>query len=48
MTKALIIHETGGPEVLLWEDYDPGHPGPGQAFIPSSMGRKTVLPSLRK
>jgi NADPH2:quinone reductase len=28
MPKAIRIHETGGPEVMRWEDYDPGAPGP--------------------
>lgn len=29
MSKAVIIHATGDPNVLKWEDYDPGLPGPG-------------------
>jgi NADPH:quinone reductase len=29
VTKAIRIHETGGPEVLRWEEADPGSPGPG-------------------
>jgi len=29
MSKAVIIHATGDPTVLKWEDYDPGFPGPG-------------------
>jgi len=33
MPKAMIIHQNGGPEVLSWEDYDPGKPGPGEALI---------------
>jgi len=33
MTKAIRIHETGGPEVLRWEDYDPGQPGPGEVLV---------------
>lgn len=33
MTKAIRIHETGGPEVLRWEDHDPGKPGRGEALI---------------
>ena len=27
------MYETGGPEVLRWEDHDPGRPGPGQVSI---------------
>ena len=33
MTKAIRIHEHGGPEVLRWEEVDPGTPGAGQALI---------------
>jgi NADPH2:quinone reductase len=30
MTKAIRIHQTGGPEVLQWEEISVGTPGPGQ------------------
>jgi NADPH2:quinone reductase len=33
MTKAIRIHEHGGPEVLKYEDADPGRPGPGEILI---------------
>lgn len=33
MTKAIVIHETGGPEVLRWEAYDPGDPAPGEVRL---------------
>jgi NADPH2:quinone reductase len=33
MTHAIKIHRTGGPEVLLWEEHDPGIPGPGEVRI---------------
>ncbi|MCD4749461.1 MAG: quinone oxidoreductase [Thermoanaerobaculales bacterium] len=33
MNKTIIIHEHGGPEVLRWEEKDPGRPGPGQALL---------------
>ena len=33
MVKAIRVHETGGPEVLRFEDYDPGKPAPGEALI---------------
>jgi NADPH2:quinone reductase len=33
MPKAIRIHETGGPEVLVWEDVEVGDPGPGQVRI---------------
>jgi NADPH2:quinone reductase len=33
MGKAIIMHETGGPEVLRWEDYDPGQPGEGEVLV---------------
>lgn len=33
MTKAIRIHETGGTDVLKWEDVDVGQPGEGQVRI---------------
>jgi NADPH:quinone reductase len=33
MAKAIRMYKTGGPEVMVWEDYDPGKPGPGEALI---------------
>jgi NADPH:quinone reductase-like Zn-dependent oxidoreductase len=31
--KAIRFHETGGPEVLRWEDVAVGDPGPGEARV---------------
>lgn len=33
MSHAIIMHATGGPEVLQWESFDPGVPGPGDARL---------------
>src|SRR6185436_6363911 len=33
MTHAIRVHEHGGPEVLRWEPFDPGAPGPGQVRL---------------
>src|ERR1700730_16457143 len=33
MTHAIRFHQTGGPEVLLWEEVELGKPGPGEARI---------------
>lgn len=33
MTYAMRVHETGGPEVLSWEQVDLGEPGPGEALV---------------
>ena len=33
MTKAVVLHATGGPENFSWEDWDPGAPGPGEARV---------------
>ena len=33
MSKAIRIHAHGGPEVLTYEDADPGQPGSGQILI---------------
>lgn len=33
MSKAIPIHEHGGPDVMRWEDVDVGESGPGQARV---------------
>lgn len=33
MNHAIKIYKTGGPDVLIWEEYDPGMPGPGEVRI---------------
>jgi NADPH2:quinone reductase len=33
MPKAIRLDQTGGPEVLKWEDVEVGEPGPGQARV---------------
>ncbi len=33
MAKVIRIHQTGGPEVLQWEDVEVGDPGPGQVRL---------------
>lgn len=33
MAKAIRIHANGGPEVLIYEDVDPGVPGAGEVLI---------------
>jgi NADPH:quinone reductase len=33
MTYAIRFHQTGGPEVLVWEGVELGKPGPGEARI---------------
>ena len=33
MTKAIRIHEYGGPEKLIWEDVDTGQPGEGEVRL---------------
>ncbi|NYZ13095.1 quinone oxidoreductase [Azospirillum sp. RWY-5-1] len=33
MVHAIRIHETGGPEVLRWEEVEVGEPGPGQVRL---------------
>ena len=33
MTKAIRIHELGGPEKMVWEDVEVGKPGPGEALV---------------
>ena len=33
MTHAIRIHQTGGPDVLTWEEVEVGAPGPGELLI---------------
>jgi NADPH:quinone reductase len=33
MTHAIRVHQTGGPEVLQWEEVEVGKPGPGQVRL---------------
>ncbi|HEY4645453.1 MAG TPA: quinone oxidoreductase, partial [Steroidobacteraceae bacterium] len=33
MPKAIRIYEHGGPEVMRWEEVDPGVPGPGEVLV---------------
>src|SRR3954464_11493850 len=33
MPKAIRIHQTGGPEVMRWEDVEAGEPGEGQPRV---------------
>lgn len=33
MSKAIRLHATGGPEVLRFEDFDPGPPGPAEVRV---------------
>ncbi len=33
MNNAIRMYATGGPEVLRWEPFDPGDPGPGEARV---------------
>src|SRR4051812_33753524 len=33
MTHAIRMHQTGGPEVLAWEEVPLGPPGPGEVRV---------------
>ena len=33
MSKAIVLYEKGGPEVMRWEDVTVGEPGPGQVRV---------------
>lgn len=33
MPKAMKIYKVGSPEVMQWEDHDPGNPGEGQVLL---------------
>ncbi len=36
MTHAIRIHQTGGPEVLTWDEVELGPPGPGEVLLKQS------------
>src|SRR5262249_58735032 len=38
MGRAVMVHETGGPEVLRLEEHDPGEPGAGQVRVRVAAG----------
>ena len=33
MTKAIRVHQHGGPEAMQFEAFDPGRPGKGEALV---------------
>ena len=33
MSKAIVMKETGGPDVLQWVEFDPGPPGKGEVLV---------------
>lgn len=33
MSKAILIHQQGGPDQMRWEEVEVPHPGPGEALI---------------
>ena len=33
MSKGIILHKNGGPEVLVWQDIETGKPGPSQVLL---------------
>lgn len=41
MAKAMRMYKTGGPEVMVWEDHDPGQPGRGWTL--RSVSRRVSL-----
>jgi NADPH2:quinone reductase len=49
MPHAIRVHETGGPEVLRWEEVEVGEPGPGEARLrQTAVGVNFIDLQLRK
>jgi NADPH2:quinone reductase len=49
MPHAIRVHETGGPEVLRWEEVEVGEPGPGEARLrQTAVGVNFIDLHLRK
>ena len=37
MPKAMQVYEVGNPEMMKWEDFEPGNPGEGQVLLRHTM-----------
>jgi NADPH2:quinone reductase len=49
MTRAIVIDQNGGPEVMRWQEVEVGRPGPGQALIrQTAVGVNFVDVYMRK
>ena len=46
MPHAIRIHETGGPDVLKWEEVEVGEPGPGQVRLRHEAAGSTSSTSI--
>ena len=46
MTDVVRVHQTGGPEVLKFEQAEVGAPGPGQALIRQTASGSTTSTSI--
>ena len=43
MPYAIRLHEQGGPEVMKWEDFDPGEPGQDHSRAGMVVGSLVIL-----
>src|SRR3954452_257428 len=48
MARVVRIHETGGPEVICWEDVEVGEPGEGQARVRHTAGGVNFLDTYHR
>ncbi len=48
MTKAMVIHETGGPEVMQWEDVEVGEPGVGEIKLRQTVVGFNMIDTYRR
>ena len=48
MTKAIRIHETGGPDVLRWEDVDVAAPGKGEVLLRQTAAGLNFLDTYQR
>ncbi len=46
MTKAIRIHQNGGPEVLQWEEVEVGEPGEARNVLQELKDRGKTLPVI--
>ncbi|NNE37016.1 MAG: alcohol dehydrogenase catalytic domain-containing protein, partial [Gammaproteobacteria bacterium] len=48
MTKAMVIHETGGPEVMQWQDVEVGEPGAGEVRLRQAIVGFNMIDTYRR
>jgi NADPH2:quinone reductase len=48
MTNAMVIHETGAPDVMQWEPIEVGEPGPGEVRLKQTIIGFNMIDTYRR